>query len=263
MRTVYSLPAGILALGACCLLTLARVAHAGPPLMTDDPEPVELHHWEIYLGSALSHDATGTSGTAPHLEVNNGIAPNTQLHIILPYAVQQSPGGAAVRGVGDTELGVKYRFQQEGTSRPMLGIFPLLELPTGNAARGLGSGHLQLFLPVWAQKSWQAWTDYGGGGYWINPGAPNRNYVFLGNAVQRDLNARVTLSGEVFYTSASIVGRHDRVVLNAGGQYNFSEEHHLLFSVGHSIYGEQNAISYLAYQLTFGPSSPSDRLHLE
>jgi len=248
--------------GVACLLTAGCAVWSGPPFQTDDPEPVELHHWEVYLGSVMTHDPTGTSGTAPHLEVNNGIAPNTQLHLIVPYAVQQPPSGRALHGLGDAELGLKYRFQQEGKSCPMLGVFPLVEIPTGAAQRGLGTGHVQVILPLWAQKSWGAWTDFGGGGYGINPGAPNRNFRFVGNTIQRELNAHVTLGGELFYSTATTQDEHDRLMLDIGGQYNLNEEHHLLFSVGHSIHGEQSSLCYFAYLLTFGPSSSAEATDL-
>jgi hypothetical protein len=41
---------------------------AGPPFVTDDPEPVEFRHWEVYLGSLQMKSADGWSGTAPHLQ---------------------------------------------------------------------------------------------------------------------------------------------------------------------------------------------------
>jgi hypothetical protein len=64
-----------------------RAASAGPPFFTDDPEPVEYKHWEVYLASQWAHDEeVATSGTLPHVEVNYGVVPNTQLHIILPMA---------------------------------------------------------------------------------------------------------------------------------------------------------------------------------
>lgn len=50
----------------------SQVASAGPPFVTDDPEPVEHDHWEIYLASQDQHDSNGWTGTAPHLEVNYG-----------------------------------------------------------------------------------------------------------------------------------------------------------------------------------------------
>ncbi len=52
----------------------------------------------------------------------------------------------------------------------MVGVFPFLEVPTGDEALGLGAGHYRGYLPVWFQKSSGDWTTYGGGGYWINHG---------------------------------------------------------------------------------------------
>jgi len=70
---------------------LATAALAGPPFVTDDPEPVELHHWEIYLATQQYHNADGWSGTSPHLEINYGVLPDVQLHIIAPGRLQQGP----------------------------------------------------------------------------------------------------------------------------------------------------------------------------
>jgi hypothetical protein len=43
--------AGSLAVAAFVAALLPGPASAGPPYTTDDPEPVELHHWEVYLAS--------------------------------------------------------------------------------------------------------------------------------------------------------------------------------------------------------------------
>lgn len=236
-----------------CLLIAKTGAWAGPPFVTDDPEPVDLHHWEVYAATQRIGTTSDISGTLPHLEINNGIAPNLQVHLIAPYSFDRSTGGATVRGYGDTELGAKYRFVQETQSKPMVGIFPLVEVPTGNSARGLGGGHFQFFLPVWLQKSWGPWTTYGGGGYWINPGSGNQNFWLTGLVVQRDLSSSLTLGGEIFHTGPAAVGEGGRLNFNLGGQYNIDEERHILFSVGSGISGDITSMGYLAYQWTLGP----------
>lgn len=86
---------------------------AGPPFVTDDPEPVEYQHVELYLASLPTHDADGWSGTLPHLEVNYGAAPNLQLHLIAPVAFAAPKHGSTQFGYGDTEPGAKYRFLDE------------------------------------------------------------------------------------------------------------------------------------------------------
>jgi hypothetical protein len=110
-----------------------------------------------------------------------------QIHLIIPDAYRRPKGGSTLFGPGDTELGVKYRFIQESEYVPMMATFPLLELPTGSKARGLGIGRAQLYLPLWLQKSWGPWTSYGGGGYWINPGTGNKNHWYAGWLLQRNV----------------------------------------------------------------------------
>jgi hypothetical protein len=94
---------------------------------------------------------------------------------------------AAQWGLADTELGIKYRFiEQDKTSwAPSISIYPLLEVPTGNAARGLGTGRTHAFVPIWIQKDFGEWTTFGGGGYWTNPGRGNKNHWFVGWVLPR------------------------------------------------------------------------------
>ena len=64
----------VLAAGALVLLLVPGPALAGPPYATDDPGPVELHHWEVYLASQATFGSAGFTGTAPRVEVNYGAA---------------------------------------------------------------------------------------------------------------------------------------------------------------------------------------------
>jgi hypothetical protein len=133
----------------------------------------------------------------------------------------------------------------------MIGVFPLFELPTGDEDRGLGSGHLHVFVPVWLQKSWGSWTSYGGGGYWINPGAGSRDYWLFGWLIQKDLSEHLTLGGEIVHTGATEVGGESDLFFNLGGQYNLNDEQHVLFSIGRSIEGSSEFLGYLGFQWTF------------
>ena len=225
-------------------------AHAGPPYTTDDPEPVEHLHWEFYLATQDAITPEGATGTAPHVEVNVGAAPNLQLHLIAQMSYASPARGPTTYGPGDVELGAKLRFVQEGKWVPMVGTFPLVELPLGSSSRGLGTGHAQVFLPIWLQKSLGAWTTYGGGGLWVNPGPGNLNYGFVGLVVQRRLSKLATPGAEVFYTSADHTGGGGNLRFNLGLVLDFNDENHLLLSAGRSIAGDSRFQGYLAYQLT-------------
>jgi outer membrane putative beta-barrel porin/alpha-amylase len=242
---------------AMWIIGAAQLAWAGPPFTTDDPEPVEYQHWEVYVASQLAHDKDGWSGTSPHIEVNYGAIPNLQLHLIAPVSFTALSHEATRFGYGDTELGVKYRFFEETDHLPQMGVFPLIELPTGNRKRGLGSGHTQAFLPLWLQKSFGAWTTYGGGGYWINPGKDSRDWWFTGWLLQREITSKLTLGTEIFHETPNEKGGESDTKLNFGGIYNFTDMYHLLFSAGHTVQGPSATQAYLAFQITFGPKKQS------
>jgi hypothetical protein len=246
-------PAADVVLGGA-ILAIPFCAMAGPPFQTDDPEPVPLGHFEFYVASQQTLTQDGRSGTLPHLEFNYGAAKNLQVHIVAPYAFDHPSGGSRVQGYGDTELGAKYRFIEEGDDTPQVGVFPLYIAPTGDDARGLGNGASQFYLPVWLQKSWGPWTSYGGAGYLINQAAGSRNSWFIGWEVQRELSEVLTLGAEVFHRTELVDGAGSSDGFNVGAIVNFDEHNHLLFSAGKGLRNASatnKASSYLAYQVTY------------
>jgi hypothetical protein len=217
------------------LLIPAAGAFAGPPFRTDDPVPVDYHHGEIYLFSTGTHDAGGTSGLGPAVEFNYGILPDTQFHIIAPMAYDTPKDEASHFGYGDTEVGIKYRFVHETDVLPMIGIFPLVEIPTGDEDKGLGNGKAQYFFPLWLQKDFGRWTTYGGGGYWINPGPGNKNYWFSGILLQYSFSETLYLGGELFHQTADTVDGEDNSGFNFGGSLPLVRNYQLLFSAGRGL----------------------------
>lgn len=235
------------------LLSFPLIAFAGPPYITDDPEPLEYRHWEIYLASIFAKQPDAWTSTAPHLDVNYGVAPDVQLSTTLPMTLYAPAGSASSYGYGDTEIGVKFRFVHEGDWLPQIGTHPLLEIPSGSHARNLGSGHLQTFLPLWLQKSEGKWTAFGGGGYWINPGAGNRNWWFTGIVIQYQVLANLAPGVELFHGTSQQAGQPEQTGFNLGMVWDLSGVQHIMFSAGPAFGGPNQLQGYLAYQLTFGP----------
>ena len=235
------------------LSIIATSSWAGPPFRTDDPETVDYKHGEFYVATTFTDNVGAANGTAPQFEFNYGILPNVQLHVIIPFAFNKMHGGPTAYGFGDLELGVKYRFVNIEDSHFMVGTFPLVEAPTGDSDRGLGGGHTQFFIPVWIQKNWGEWTTYGGGGWWRNPGAYNKDYWFFGWEVQRDLSKTVTLGAELFTQTKTTNDGDYEIGFNVGAIINITDDHHILFSVGRDFHGDNKFSTYLAYQYTYGP----------
>lgn len=254
-----------LALVLACLAMKSAVAWAGPPFQTDDPEPVDFRHYELYtFGSA---DGTGVEmdTVGPALEFNWGVVPNVQLHLIIPAAAifpsnnaryASSGTGPDAFGLGDTEMGVKYRFIQETKYRPMIGTFPMFEAPSGNPTKGLGVGKGWAKLPIWAQKSFGPWTTYGGVGETINTAPGYRNFTYGGWLVQRDIGKKLTLGSEVFSHAReglATAQTHSATLVDLGGYYYFRNPgFQFLFCYGHSAVGQAETYAYLGLYWTWG-----------
>lgn len=241
--------------GAALFFSLApgmTSAQAGPPFATDDPEPTDYRHFEIYLYSEGTHVSNDTSGTMPGLEVNYGAAPNLQVSVAVPLAFDKGENHGTLYGYGATELGLKYRFTQEDERgwRPQVSIFPSVEVPIGDSDRptGIGGGHTRYFLPLWLQKSCGPWTTFGGGGYWINPGHGDKNYWFAGWALQRQITRDFSIGVEVFHQTSDSVSSPASAGVNVGGIYDFNHRWHLVGSIGTGIQHRKttNELAYYA-----------------
>jgi hypothetical protein len=213
--------------GVATMAMSASAALAGPPYATDDPEPTDLGHWEIYSFAAGTAAHGGFDGTAG-LDLNYGPVPGVQLTATLP--IDFTRGGGARTGIGDVEMGVKYRFVHDEAAGISVAIFPRVILPT--ASSGFGTGQLRLLLPVWAQKDFGPWSLFGGGGYTINPGPGNRGFWQSGLALTRPVTPRLSLGAEVTHQGPDAAGARSTTALGVGGIYHVAGPFSLLFSGG-------------------------------
>ena len=221
-----------------------QVCIAGPPFLTDDPQPVDFKHWEFYISSVNTRQQKDWSGTSPHIEVNYGIVPDVQIHLLLPVNYHYVQHEYTHFGYANTEFGIKYRFIQESDDSPQIGTFPIIEISTINNSE-FGNGYTQIYLPIWMQKSWGKYTTYGGAGYWINPGINNKNWIFAGWEVQYDFSTMITLGGELYYHTADANDSRSVTGFNMGGSINFSSKTHFIFSLGRNVAHQNFFSSYI------------------
>jgi len=232
-------------LGVSCAAALA-----GPPFLTDDPEPVELHHAEINLIAQQTRADGGRSGSGS-AEANLGCAAETQCHVAVPIAFDHPADGAPQAGLGDIELGVKYRFLDRPDDGWSAAIYPTLDLPTGDDRRGLGNGRAQLLLPLWVQRSSGAWSWDAGIARLIDRAPDARDSWFAGLLAQRAFGERLTLGAEVFRRTSTAIGESPAAGFNVGAIVNIAPQQNLLVSAGRGLtHVETNRCSmFLAYQL--------------
>ena len=241
-------------IAVCALLAGTPPCVAGPPFLTDDPVPVDFANNEFYLLGTLDHADETSAIAGPAIEYNRGIAPETQFHIVVPVAWNVPAHGSAAAGIGDVELGIKYRFVNDLAGGLQAGIFPMVEIASGSARRGLGNGRTWYRLPLWVQKSAGAWTFDGGGGVIVNPATGMNNATFGGVLAQYTFSPRWTLGAEVFRQNAMATDQPGYTLLNAGGYLNFSQNFSVLFSVGASVAGARHNVAYLGLYWTWASS---------
>ena len=237
------------AIAALLLASVAAPLAAGPPYLTDDPVPTDLHHWEIYaFTSADGHgpdfdDATG-------LDLNYGGFKDVQLTATVPVSLTHEASNALRAGTGDLELAVKYRFVHDERSGISAAVFPRAILPTSSLDHG---GKTRLLLPVWVQKDFAGGTTlFGGGGYEVNPGDGNRDFWQAGAALTHDVSDRLSFGGELTRQGRDTDDGGAETSAGVGAILKLSDHDALLVSGGPTWAGDRTSYHvYAALGLDF------------
>ncbi len=174
------LTAGVKA-AAFTLFPAIVLAQGGPPFRSDDPDTPGNGHWEINLGFLGERSPFGGTYSTPDIDINYGLGNRIQLKYELPLGIEEMRGDASHvnAGLGDSLLGVKYRFYQRHSKTRVkdgerevkfsLSTYPqlLLSNPTRAVARGVAEPTPQLLLPLEANANY-GWIRISGEvGYWI------------------------------------------------------------------------------------------------
>lgn len=217
---------------------LVTPAFAGPPYITDDPEPTDTGHFENYLFVEGTRAGAPFGSPAIGVEVNYGAFTDTQLTFSFP--LESNPGTAGLGNVwAPLGGGVKYRFIEEDEDgwRPQVAFFPQISIPVGSAAH---SSPVTELFPIWAQKSLgPEWTVFGGGGFTNNPGTGNRDFANYGLAIQHQFTETLALGVEMFGQTRDSVDDSATTAVGMAALYDFSAEWHLIGSVNTGVINHQ------------------------
>jgi hypothetical protein len=219
----------------CAGLTLAllmRAAVAGPPYVSDDPEPTDYQHFEIYTfnsGTATRDGISGESG----IDFNYGAAPDLQLTATVPAGFDRPAGGGTSFGMSNVELAAKYRFLHQDSFGLDVSVFPRIFLPT--ATNGVGDNHVSLLLPVWVQKDWNGgWSAFGGGGCTVSERRAV-DFCQAGAVLTYQLLPKLQVGAELFHQTADAIGTPASTSLGIGWRYDLTDNYHLLGYVRRGI----------------------------
>jgi hypothetical protein len=222
------------------------IAQGGPPMITDDTGTVDKGHFEINTAFTMEFGADGRIWGAPLIDFNYGTSRNTQLKIEIPYYILHPNGQPGVHGLGNTNIGVRWRFRDgDEKGRLALSMYPQVEFNTpGSAARRLGivDRGPELLLPLQWEMHWGKTGVNGDIGYRFKRGDDEMIYGVL---VGREFK-RFDLLGEVHGTGGSRHLSDSEVVFNLGTRIPITKHAAWMMSAGRSFRPDHDP-SFIGY----------------
>jgi hypothetical protein len=239
-------------ISAFLVLLTAVPAFAGPPLLTDDPDTPGDKNWEINVAFTLDKRPTESTYETPLIDLNYGVGENIQLKYEVPWLVLHEQGDGTKSGLGNSLVGVKWRFLDEDKSGVNMSVYPQIEFnpPTSSARRGLVDEGTNVLLPVEVSKKFGPVLVNGELGYTIRQ--HDDDEWFYGLICGYQLQENLTFLGEI-HGSATNEFKTNEVVFNIGTQWDFTKRYGLLASAGRSFSratsDEPNLLLYLGLQI--------------
>jgi hypothetical protein len=224
-----------------------------PPMVSDDTGTPGAGNIELNLVVNAERDRDGESFDAPLIDLNFGIGERVQLKFEVPYQIEHEDAvdgerSRTVRGIGASELGLKYRFYDaDGTA---LALYPQYAFRTPG---GLHDQPATWILPLLFNHEWERAALTANVGYEKARG--ERGNTFASVAVGTRVSPRDALLLEL---AARELGDHDAraVALDVGWRHQLDEKHAWLFAIGRDIAGAGNDhdhyLATVAFQILIG-----------
>jgi hypothetical protein len=240
-------------LSFCALLSVSAHAQGGPPMITDDTGTVPKGHFEINTAFTVEHGADGTLYGVPLIDFNYGTSKNTQIKVEMPWLVVHNSGQRAINGIGNANIGVRWRFRDETEKqRVALSIYPQVEFNVSQSSvrRGIADKGPSFLMPLQWQTAIGKWGINGDVGYRFTRGTDELTY---GVVVGREINKRVEVMGEWHGEGPRNRLSEQAEVYNFGTRIGMTKHTTFLMSAGGSLRRnfDPRFIAYVGVQVTF------------
>jgi len=229
-------------------------AQGGPPLITDDPATPGHGNWEVNLAFTVEKRNTGRSYESPLVDINYGVGERIQLKYEVPWLVLDERGRHTGAGLGNSALGVKWRFFDQDKQGIDMSIYPQFEFNNSGSSvdRGLVDKGVEFVLPIQVEKSFGPISLNPEFGYAFHE--YDDNEWIYGLALGCETSSKLELLGEI----NGLTGQdfeNDELVFNIGARWKLSETNTLLISAGRSFRdsasGEPEFLLYTGIQFNF------------
>jgi hypothetical protein len=220
----------------CALLAFPGLALAqgGPPFYTTDPGTPGNMNWEVNFGY-MPFLFNGNSTThVPDVDINFGVGDRIQLTYENAWLRVWNQGAPAKYGMGQDNIGVKWRFYDSGEEGMQFSIFPqaFLNNPNHAVQRGITPPGSSFLFPVeFTRKIGPVDLNLETGYSWVHLGP---NSWFTGMAVGHEFTKKLELDAELF-TTGTFHPAFAQPVLDVGGRYKVHRPFIFLWMAGRSV----------------------------
>ncbi len=223
------------AFAGALLLASGESANADSPFFTDDP--LFSPGWEIKLGVAAEHNASGDVLTGPILDINYAIIPTIRLDVTMAGVGLYPDSGPRVYGFGTTDFKVKWRFVEEDPKgwRPAVSIAPKVTIPTASTNRGLSDGFWRAQLPIEFGKTTGDWYHFAEAGYQWAFDRSASDAAFWGVGTLYNFNKHFAAGAELYGLSPVEQQESHVFAATVGAVYTFNANWSLKASISHSL----------------------------
>jgi hypothetical protein len=253
LRRVVLSAFALLAVGS----VLAR-AQGGPPYYTTDPGTPGNLNWEInfgympflYNGQSLTH--------TPDVDINFGVGDRIQLTYENAWLRVWNQGAPAKYGLGQDNVGVKWRFYDSGEEGLQFSIFPqgFINNPNHAAQRGITAPGSSLLFPVeFTRKIGPVDLNLETGYNVVHLGPDG---WFTGLVVGHDFTKKLEMDAE-FYATGTFHPSYAQPTLDVGARYKMHRPLILLLMAGRGVEPARSNqpyfVGYFGVQILLPPKS--------
>ena len=225
-------------------------------MITDDPETPGPGNWEINIATIGLRSASSTVGESLLVDINYGVGERIQLKYEVPWVMQRDADGTARSGLGNSLLGVKWRFLDAGLEGWSASIYPQVELrnPASHSTRrGLADDGTRVLLPVEIERRFLPIGVNFEVGRELHSGGENGWFggIVLGRELGRSLEILAEIHGE------AAESQHSALAVNFGARFTLRPFGTFLVSLGRELHNtlEERAqiFGYAGWCLNIAP----------
>ncbi|MDD4855842.1 MAG: hypothetical protein PHQ22_03490 [Sulfuricurvum sp.] len=229
------------------VLLIGRIyAAGGPPIITDDPETPGNGNLEVNVAYKGDIQANTLRYEQPIIDINYGVGENIQLKVESSYVSLFRDGESHTQGIGNTKIGVKWRFYENSAGNILISTYPQYTFVPikKNYHNGIADIDQALFLPIEISKKIGTLAVTGEFGYLSIKGS--RDQIEYGAVVGYEVLEHLELLAELHNASA-LSGGNTTMIANGGLKYWISSYTSFLFSSGRELISPESSKAALFY----------------